>query len=107
MSYIIPIIIVFFNCIFGAIAASLLKAGSKKGILSKNIILGIIIYGLSAIVFVVALKYAPVSILYPITASTYIWSFLIARFHFREKITAKKILGLALIIIGIALLAVI
>jgi len=105
MSYLIPIIVVVLSSVLGAFAAMFLKKGSKKGLFSKNIILGISLYGAGAIIFVIALKYAPVSILYPVTAATYIWSFIIAGAHFKEKITIMKIMGLCLIILGIVLIS--
>jgi len=105
MSYLVPIIVVFLNCVIGAVAALFLKKGSKKGLISRNILTGIFLYGISAIIFISALKYAPVSILYPVTSATYIWSFIFAKKYFNEKITKQKIIGLCLIILGIILIS--
>jgi drug/metabolite transporter (DMT)-like permease len=105
MSYLIPIIVVFLNCILGAFAALLLKKGSKKGLLNKNTLIGILLYGVGAIIFVICLKFAPVSILYPVTAATYVWSFIFAKMYLGERITKYKILGLCLIILGIILIS--
>ena len=105
MSDIIPIIVVLLNCIVGAYAALFLKKGSKKSLLSKNIVIGIFLYGISAVIFIACLRFAPVSILYPVTSATYIWSFVLAKKYLNEKITRQKLVGLCLIILGIVLLS--
>jgi len=105
VSYLVPIIVVFFNCIIGAIAALLLKKGVKKGLINRLVISGLGLYVLGAVIFIIALKYAPVSILYPVTAATYIWSFVFAKKYLGEKISAKKLAGLCLVIAGIVLIS--
>jgi multidrug transporter EmrE-like cation transporter len=101
---ILPIIVVFFNCLLGAMAASLLKKGKSK--INFDTMFGLVIYGLSAVIFVYALKFAPVSVLYPITSATYIWSFIIARKYFNENISRNKLIGLMIIILGIIVLSI-
>lgn len=51
------------------------------------------------------LKYLPYSIVLPLTAMTYIWTMIIAKVAFLEKITCNKITGTILIIIGSVLIA--
>ncbi len=106
MNYIIPIIIVFFNCILGALGAFLLKKGAKKHFFNWNNIIGISLYVIGSIIFVITLKFAPVSVLYPITGSTYIWSFILAKKYLEEKIDKYKIIGLIAIILGIVLISI-
>lgn len=105
MNYLIPIIVVFFGSVFGAIAALFLKKGSKKGWINITIIIGLFLYGISAIIFIGALKYAPVSVLSPVAAATYIWSFVFAKRYLKESINPGKIFGLSLIIAGIIVMA--
>jgi drug/metabolite transporter (DMT)-like permease len=106
MSYIIPITVVFLNCILGAVAALFLKKGTaKQGLVNKEVSIGILLYVIGAVIFIIALKYAPVSVLYPVTAATYIWSFIFAKVYLNEKITKYKIFGLCLIILGIILIS--
>lgn len=106
MNYLIPIIIVFFNCILGALGVFLLKKGTRKKIINKYTITGISLYMIGSVIFVITLKYAPVSVLYPITGSTYIWSFILAKKYLNENIDKNKIIGLATIILGIVFIAV-
>lgn len=105
MSHIIPIIVVFFNCILGALAAFLLKKGSNKRMLNLETALGLFLYVIGAIIMVITLKYAPVSVVYPVTSATYIWSFIFANRYLNEKIGSKKVFGLSLITIGIVFMA--
>lgn len=101
MSYIIPVTIIVFNCFFGAAGAFLLKKGIKKSLFNLDLFWGVFFYGLGSAIFIIVLRFAPVSVLYPITASTYIWSFFLARRYLKEQITNYKIAGLLFIIIGI------
>jgi drug/metabolite transporter (DMT)-like permease len=70
------------------------------------IILGIIIYVLATILFVIGLKFGNLSTLYPILGLSYIWVILISYFIFKEFITTLDLLGIILIIIGVATLGV-
>jgi drug/metabolite transporter (DMT)-like permease len=49
--------------------------------------------------------YLDYSILLPMSSITYIWTMIVAYKLLREKITAKKLAGVAAIIIGVVLLA--
>ncbi len=78
-----------------------MKKGANKKLINWHNFLGISLYVIGSIIFVITLKFAPVSILYPITGSTYIWSFILAKIYLKEHITKYKILGLSIIILGI------
>jgi drug/metabolite transporter (DMT)-like permease len=73
-------------------------------ILNINSIAGIILYGTSAILYIFALKYEPLSELAPLITLTYIWATLIGVFVFKEELTSMKWAGIALIVIGATLL---
>ena len=53
---------------------------------------------------VVLLRYMDYTIVYPMGAITYIWSLIISNRFLGEKITKKKVLGIALICVGVVLL---
>lgn len=72
--------------------------------LNTQVILGMGIYGLSAVLFIVALKFGKLSILYPIIATSYIWVTLLSYYIFNEKITYINWIGIILIIAGITLI---
>ncbi|MGL5617003.1 MAG: EamA family transporter [Sarcina sp.] len=100
-----------FMTFFGALGAFFFKKGTEdmKSIFSLfinwKVYVGGIFYVTAAILNIIALKYLPYNIVLPLTAMTYIWTIIIARITLGEKITKKKIIGVVLIIIGSAFIA--
>lgn len=115
MTYIIPITIIFLNTFLGALSALFLKkSGNYKDspdmvrfVKKKHyyLLLGLLGYGVGAVIYVITLKFAPVSILAPVSSATYIWTYILARKHLDEHIGLNKIMGLSLIIIGIIVIS--
>lgn len=66
------------------------------------IIIGLCLYALGAILLIIALKGGELTILYPIIALGYIWVTLLSSAFFNEMITGYKIIGIALIVLGIS-----
>ena len=66
--------------------------------------LGGFLYCLAALMNVVLLRYMDYTILYPMGAIAYIWSLIISNRFLGEKITKKKVLGIAFICVGVVLL---
>ncbi len=115
MEKVILILISILNCFFGAIAAFLLKKGSKDiNKIKKNLFYffksklfyGLFIYGVTAVASILILRWLDVLIFYPLTSMTYVFSFFLAKKYLKEKITLQKILGMMLIIIGVVLLSI-
>jgi len=109
---IIYIILTILNCFLGSIAAYLLKKSSSKlnlkpinkmvkNILNSGIIWGAGIYFLTALGAIFILRKLDVSVFFPLTATTYIFSLIIANKFLNEKITKSKIIGICLIILGV------
>lgn len=67
-----------------------------------ELIIALFLYGLSAIIYIFALTKGDLNVLYPISALTYVWSTILAKFMLKEKINIYKWSGIALIIIGAA-----
>ena len=102
------IIVVLIACLIGAFGALFLKIGAgslgfKIGniVKNKNLILGVLAYGISTIMFIPALKYGELSILYPIGATTYIWVTLFSKGFLKERMNSWKWIGIAIILIGV------
>jgi uncharacterized membrane protein len=76
--------------------------------LAKNraIILGLIVYAVSLVVYLGALRYGDLSFVYPTFASVFIFVLLISKFKLNERISLHRALGVALVIVGIAIVAV-
>ena len=89
----------------GSIASLFLKrASGAEGIadLICNIhfYVGSFLYLTSAFLNIYVLRYLDYSVVLPLTSFTYIWTMVFSYFILKEKITGKKVLGVALILVG-------
>jgi uncharacterized membrane protein len=98
------------STLIGAYGALFFKKAAnsfKKGILgilgSKELWLGGVLYGLAFILGMIPLKKEALSLIYPLSAMTYIWVIFISKKHLGEKITKYKIIGILLVVAGIFL----
>lgn len=66
---------------------------------------GFLLYGLGAIVMMVAYRYGSLSVLQPILSVNYVLSLLIGYFILDENISYLNILGVIVIILGVILIA--
>ena len=73
-----------------------------KLILNPLFIIGVIIYGVAAMLYVVALKHGDITILYPLAAMQYVWVCVLAVIVLKEKMNALKWAGVMLIVAGAA-----
>lgn len=69
------------------------------------LIIGFALYGLGALVMIVAYKYGKVSVLQPILSLNYVLSVILAATVLKETITIKKVIGVLVIIVGVLLIA--
>lgn len=93
----------------GSIGALFLKKGSAKfsiKTLFKNykVIFGLFLYLVSTALFIPTLRLVPVSVAYPMTSLSYIWTVILSVLILKEKINTKRFLGISIIIVGIMLL---
>jgi drug/metabolite transporter (DMT)-like permease len=105
------IILVLFSSFIGSFGAVFLKVGAEhmKGSLVRVFInywlgLGVVLYLLSSVFYMMGLAQGQLTILYPMVSIGYIWTILWARVFFDEPFTMAKIGGLAMIIVGVALI---
>ena len=107
--YLIPLVL--FCALLGATAQILFKSTAKELhfslalLLNWRLLTGMLLYGISMVLFLYALRFAAVSTLYPLIASSYIWAALMACYFLRERIAPPGIFGIAFIVIGVGLLA--
>jgi len=66
-----------------------------------QIMLGLFLYGIGAVMMITALKHGEVSILYPIIATSYIWVSIGSSMFFSELMNLWKWLGIFAIIMGV------
>jgi multidrug transporter EmrE-like cation transporter len=103
------IIVVSLISIVGALGALFFKRGSAKFSLSlsgifrnRNLIIGVLLYAITTLVFVFALKGGELSILYPFVSTGYIWTAIFSYKFLGEGFSRYKLLGMALIIVGVS-----
>jgi small multidrug resistance pump len=68
-------------------------------------VLGLGCYGGAALLYIIALRKIPMSVALPCTAASYVVIALVDYFMFGESLGAQKIAAIALISVGVALLA--
>ena len=107
-----PVGLVFCCTILGAAAQVLMKTGanhlSHPGLIGMAtnlpLMAGYCLYGLSTLLLVLALKDGELSLLYPVIALTYVWVTVRSFLIFHEDINVWKLLGIVLIVSGVAVL---
>ena len=72
--------------------------------LASKIVLGFGLYGLGAVLFLLALRKRKVSYLFPFLTLSYVWVIFLSAFLFGEEIRVWKVLGVSLILTGIILI---
>lgn len=92
------------------VAQTLLKAGASAEsflvqLFSVPTMIGLVMYGGSALLYIVALRRIPMSVALPCTAISYIAIAIIGYHMFGEPLGTVKIAAIGLICTGVALLA--
>ena len=80
--------------------------GFIKLLKRPKVIMGFGGYLLSLVVYLYALGKAPLSLVYPLFASTFIFIFIISVLFLKEKPGLKRAAGIALVFLGIVIIAV-
>ena len=102
---------VFLMTFLGSLGAFFFKKSTENmnGVFSllriPEFYLGGLLYVLGALLNVILFKFMEYTVLYPMCAITYIWSLVLAKCFLGEKVTGKKIVGMALICLGVVFLA--
>ncbi|NQU98253.1 EamA/RhaT family transporter [Candidatus Woesearchaeota archaeon] len=79
-------------------------SGNLISILSVPLIGGFLLYGIGAVILIIALKYGELSVLYPFIALSFVWVFLLSTFVLKEVILFVNWFGLIFIILGVSLI---
>lgn len=67
------------------------------------IAIGLLAYGISTLIWIYALSMAPLTVVYPFTALTFVLTYLLGVSILHEPLTKPGIAGIALILIGLFL----
>ena len=105
------VLLVFCCTILGAAAQLLMKLGmahfnpQPMALLTNlPLVAGYALYGINTLMLVLALRDGELSMLYPIIALTYVWVTLLSYLLLGEKSNLFKNIGIATIVIGVAVL---
>lgn len=112
MSITLKICLLFVMTIAGSFGAFFFKAGTSKlrdqnlfrMILIPEIYAGGFFYLLGAGTNIVLLRYMNYTIVYPMTALTYVWTLLVSYFLLKEKMSKEKIIAITCIVLGVVIL---
>jgi len=103
--------LVLFGSLLGSIGAAFLKAGAVAltrhwTSLAYNwkLLLGVGMYLLSSVFFIMGISRGELSVLYPMVSLGYICTLAWSRIFFHEKITSTKLAGVGLILVGIVMM---
>jgi small multidrug resistance pump len=91
------------------VGQTLLKAGAGTPsfiaqLLDIRTLIGLGLYGGSALLYIVALRKIPMSVALPCTAVSYVVAALIGHYAFAEPLGVPKLAGIAMICIGVLVL---
>ena len=79
-------------------------ASTGEGMNIPHLICGFILYGIGAVVMILAYRYGSLSVLQPMLAANYIFAPVIAAIVLNEAILPMRIVGIVVIIAGILLI---
>jgi drug/metabolite transporter (DMT)-like permease len=106
------VLLVFGCTALGAAAQIFMKLGANRLVhpglmgMATNLPLlsGLVLYGLSTVLLVLALKDGELSLLYPVIALTYVWVTLLSLVLLHDKPDPYKLAGIAIIVVGVSVL---
>ena len=108
-----PVLLFLIAALLGALGQYLYKTGAESNegnifswFTNYRIVLGVLCYITIMFLFIIAFRIgAPLTVVYPVYATTFIWGLLIGVFLLGEKTNISNIAGIILIILGVYLIA--
>jgi drug/metabolite transporter (DMT)-like permease len=85
--------------------ANNLQFDIKLLLTNYHLIAGVAVYALSTVFYVYALNKGNLSILYPIIATSYIWTLIFSKIFLKEPVGLTSWAGVFFILLGVALIA--
>lgn len=70
-----------------------------------HLIIGVVVYAISTILYIYALNKEQLSILYPIIATSYIWTSIFSKIFLKEPVGLTSWVGVFFILLGVTLIA--
>jgi drug/metabolite transporter (DMT)-like permease len=85
--------------------ANNLQFDIKLLLTNYHLIAGLMVYALSTVLYIYALNKENLSILYPIIATSYIWTLIFSKIFLKEPVGLTSWAGVFFILLGVALIA--
>jgi len=98
---------VFGASVIGSLGMAFLKMGAGRltrsiwSFLNTKLVLGVVLFLGSSVLYVAGIKGGQLSVLYPMVSLGYVWGLVWARIFFNEPLTKQKFAGLGLILLGV------
>lgn len=107
----LPMVLVLIGGFYGALAPIFLKKGLNqwpdlRRKACKNIATGIFIFGSALLPLIIALKFSYLSLLYPLTGLSYVWTAIYSAYFLKEKINRYTWVGIAFTMGGVLLIGI-
>ncbi len=111
MVNILAIGLVLIGAFIGAFGALMVKKSVDKhsflhSLKSSLMWMGLFFYGISTLLYIMALRKEELSIIYPLVSTTYVWTTLFSVKFLKEEMNTWKWLGLSGIILGVILIGI-
>jgi drug/metabolite transporter (DMT)-like permease len=74
------------------------------GLTSVPLMSGLVLYGIGAVMMVLALQHGELSVLYPVISLSYVWVAILSVVIFHEHLNVFRLAGIFVIILGVAVL---
>lgn len=100
----IGILIMVFSAALSAFGQYFWKLSDAHSLLP--VLIGFVLYGLGAVLMIIAFKFGSFSVLHPVQSLSYIFALLIGFFLLGESIGPTKVIGLALVMLGVVMIGV-
>ena len=109
MIKLVPILLVLLGSLIGALGTLIIKKGTNNFsffqlLKSKNLWIGLFLYCVSMVFYVLALSQERLSVIYPVASTAYIWTTLFSVKFLGEKMNRWKLAALLGIILGVTLI---
>jgi drug/metabolite transporter (DMT)-like permease len=106
------ILLALFSAFIGSLGQLGFKLGSGSFALEPKLLAtnyfflaGISLYAISTIIYMFALRQGHLSVIYPVIATSYIWVTLLSKIILDEPMNIANFAGIALILIGVTIIA--
>src|SRR3954471_10525683 len=92
-----------FGAVFLKMGAERIDTKSKLSFVNSRLLIGVALYLGSSVFYGFGVKGAQLSVVYPMVSLGNVWALIWSRWLFKEPLTSQKLLGLALILVGVFL----